>query len=570
MSTKRDNEIFTWVGSSLRDDKANVYYSALTITKKNVGNNKSRTYKVGDHVYFRSDTATKPYIAEIENFYEAKSSREKYVTARWFYRASDVLGLSSDILNEIKYDPKNEVFYSAYTDINLVWSIHRPCTVVIVPAGETLSSLRSNFPPVGGDVYICRYEFGLKTDGKPFLARIKKAKKPVVSSSSDLFSDSSSASCSEDSAGVKTRAALAQVVPLMPLVKGPGSKGFVDGLTSRRKFIGANSKKGALGTEDSGKSDESPAEVEVAARPVSSPKKRSSDISAGNVDGQNTPGQVTGSVSGPNHADVASIKRGKSAKVVKSMPVADVVIPCGNIPSEAESADQSEYENSGSSNSFSGSDANFMQLDGGDIVDVLIFNDDSDVVSSMCCEPHVQPTVSDADDVTDSGTMEPVADSTAAAVSDVCNTDLNMMEPLPTMLLSDLSAPEDVAVGEKGGVLSDGVSENSDSHQERGSDANVDNGIVASAPLLGSKRKRDEKAKKRQAAKKCKNTSVSVVDDAGAPQAVAAEAAVGVFETNYPGDSGKSLYFDVVAGLIVAQVCRWLQQNRLLLMWKWV
>lgn len=61
-----------------------------------------RFFSIGDIVYLRSPDGEPPFIARIDDlYYENAGSRRRLMTAHWFYRASDCIGLTTKCIGKM-------------------------------------------------------------------------------------------------------------------------------------------------------------------------------------------------------------------------------------------------------------------------------------------------------------------------------------------------------------------------------------------------------------------------------------------------------------------------------------
>lgn len=153
VKVKVEERKYNWVGSFIRDDKTKAYYNSIRITDKVTGSN---LYKIGDIVYFKSDTS-QPYIAEIDSLYEIKSTGKKHVMARWYYRTQDIRDLAPKALDHVAHKRYSEVFHSEMKDENDVLSILSHLKVLFFHFDdEEIANVTAG---QSEDTFICRYKF---------------------------------------------------------------------------------------------------------------------------------------------------------------------------------------------------------------------------------------------------------------------------------------------------------------------------------------------------------------------------------------------------------------------------
>ena len=151
-----------WVGSFIREENNKAYYNCVKIT--DTSKSKSSKYSVGDIVYFESGRSL-PFIAEINSLYECKTSGEKKVIAKWYYRAKDVKELAWNALDDLKPKRYTELYYSEMKDENDVWSILKHISVLFFNAGDVedeklIESIFSSSNKLETkDTFFCRYLF---------------------------------------------------------------------------------------------------------------------------------------------------------------------------------------------------------------------------------------------------------------------------------------------------------------------------------------------------------------------------------------------------------------------------
>ena len=157
---------FSWIGSFTDEDLNKAFYNAIRISNQDYSC--QVIYTVGDTVLFNSLSQI-PFIAEIDSFYEEKSSGKKYVVAKWFYRVSDIKAYSKQLLDNISniISSKYDVFLcDSLLDPNSLDSILRPCHVIYhTPPTDNLydeheediNAIIKNIRK--RDTFICRYRF---------------------------------------------------------------------------------------------------------------------------------------------------------------------------------------------------------------------------------------------------------------------------------------------------------------------------------------------------------------------------------------------------------------------------
>ncbi len=173
-----------------------MYFKSLEVVSPEF---ETSIFNVGDSVFFHSDGPS-PYVADIESFYENTVTGSKFVQARWFYRAADILALSPRALDDINYDNKIELFYSNDLDENLVCSILRPCVIVLMNSDEEAPFGPRSAPR---DAFYCRYRFLLKS-GKVSVSKLnvsdlaEKVLTDEIPSSQASIDDSSSSTTADE------------------------------------------------------------------------------------------------------------------------------------------------------------------------------------------------------------------------------------------------------------------------------------------------------------------------------------------------------------------------------------
>lgn len=163
---KKSNKLYEWEGKLLRDDKHKVFYNAIQIRE----GKKINIYNIGDIVYFQSSSSV-PYIAEIDSFYEDKSTGLKHVTAKWFYRVRDAQEISATAFGTLDKNIHYDILCSDGKDDNDVQSILQHCQVIFC---EDIKSSVADLIQGRKDTFICRYKI------IPSQKRIEKLKAKEV------------------------------------------------------------------------------------------------------------------------------------------------------------------------------------------------------------------------------------------------------------------------------------------------------------------------------------------------------------------------------------------------------
>ena len=142
---KRDpnNDSLSWISEPYMQDKRKRYYTAFKL--------KDEIYNVNDNVIMMAPDNFL-WIAQIEECWEVKSSREKQFRGRWYWSPSEMRSTFSESETVKCFDAREkELLYSKEFDVNLIKMITKKCQVSRLTDDINLGELND-------DCYFYEYE----------------------------------------------------------------------------------------------------------------------------------------------------------------------------------------------------------------------------------------------------------------------------------------------------------------------------------------------------------------------------------------------------------------------------